>query len=262
MAFIVVSIAALVVSALTLFSGFGLGTLLMPVFALFFPLEVAVAATAVVHAANNVVKVSAFGRGADWKVVARFGIPAVFCAFLGAAALGALSGTEPLFRYTVGTHVALVTPLKLLMAVLMVGFALFELLPSLRDLEFDRRWLPLGGVFSGFFGGLSGHQGALRSAFLAKVGLTTRAFVGTNAVIGFFVDAARLVVYGAMFTTGQAAAVGEHGGWELVGVATIAAFAGVFAGSRLVKKVTMAIVQTITGVLLLAVAVVLGAGLI
>ena len=29
-------------------------------------------------------------------------------------------------------------------------------------LEFDRRYLPLGGLLSGFFGGLSGHQGALR----------------------------------------------------------------------------------------------------
>ncbi len=144
----------------------------------------------------------------------------------------------------------------------MVGFALFELLPSLRDLEFERRWLPLGGVLSGFFGGLSGHQGALRSAFLAKVGLTTEAFVGTNAVIGFLVDAARLLVYGALFMTGHAAVVGKLGGWELIGVATAAAFAGVLVGSRLVKKVTMRLVQAITGVLLLLIAVALGTGLI
>ncbi len=262
MAFIAVAIAALVVSALTLFSGFGLGTLLMPVFALFFPIEVAVAATAVVRGANNVVKVAMFGRGADWRIVARFGLPAISCAFLGAAALGLLSGTGPLFRYALGTHEAVVTPLKLLMAGLMVGFALFELLPNLRDLEFDRRWLPLGGVLSGFVGGLSGHQGALRSAFLAKVGLTTEAFVGTNAVIGFLVDVARLFVYGALFATGRAAEVSEHGGWELVGVAMAAAFVGVLVGSRLVKKVTMRLVQAITGVLLLVIAGALGAGLI
>lgn len=46
-------LTALVVSGLTLFSGFGLGTLLMPAFAVFFPVEVAVAATAVVHLATN-----------------------------------------------------------------------------------------------------------------------------------------------------------------------------------------------------------------
>jgi hypothetical protein len=38
---------AFAVSGLTLFPGFGLGTLLMPAFALFFPIEVAVAATAI-----------------------------------------------------------------------------------------------------------------------------------------------------------------------------------------------------------------------
>jgi uncharacterized membrane protein YfcA len=47
---------ALAASLLTFFSGFGLGTLLLPAFALVFPLDVAVAATALVHLANNVSK--------------------------------------------------------------------------------------------------------------------------------------------------------------------------------------------------------------
>ena len=37
--------AAFLSSFLTLFSGFGLGTILMPVFALFFPIELAIALT-------------------------------------------------------------------------------------------------------------------------------------------------------------------------------------------------------------------------
>jgi hypothetical protein len=52
------------------------------------------------------------------------------------------------------------------MALLMMVFALFELLPSLRKLTFSNRHLVIGGLLSGFFGGFSGHQGALRSAFL------------------------------------------------------------------------------------------------
>lgn len=35
--FVIVGVASLVTAGLTLYSGFGLGTLLMPVFALFFP---------------------------------------------------------------------------------------------------------------------------------------------------------------------------------------------------------------------------------
>ncbi len=54
MSYLIICGTALIVSGLTLFSGFGLGTLLMPAFALFFPVEVAVEATAVVHLANNI----------------------------------------------------------------------------------------------------------------------------------------------------------------------------------------------------------------
>ena len=51
-AHLAVALAALFAAGLTLYSGFGLGTLLLPVFALFYPVEVAVAATAMVHGAN------------------------------------------------------------------------------------------------------------------------------------------------------------------------------------------------------------------
>jgi uncharacterized membrane protein YfcA len=65
----VVCFAALVASALTLFSGFGLGTLLMPVVALFFPLDLAIAMTAMVHLANNLFKIGLLGRKADSQLL-------------------------------------------------------------------------------------------------------------------------------------------------------------------------------------------------
>ncbi|MDC3196988.1 TSUP family transporter, partial [Gammaproteobacteria bacterium] len=87
----IICLAAFIASGLTLFSGFGLGTLLMPVVAVFFPLEVAVAMTAVVHLANNLFKLLLLGRGADARVLLRFGIPAVLFAWIGAALLVDLS---------------------------------------------------------------------------------------------------------------------------------------------------------------------------
>lgn len=47
--YLTVFVVALFASTLALYSGFGLATLLMPVLLFFFPPEVAVAATAVVH---------------------------------------------------------------------------------------------------------------------------------------------------------------------------------------------------------------------
>jgi uncharacterized membrane protein YfcA len=262
MMYLVICSAAVLVSGLTLYSGFGLGTLLMPVFALFFPVEMAVAATAVVHGANNIFKVLVVGKDADRDLVLRFGVPAIMAAFAGAGALGYVSGFGEIARYSIGSAIAVITPIKLVMGVLMLVFATFELLPMLRDLRVDRKYLFWGGLLSGFFGGLSGHQGALRSAFLVKTGVSTKAFVGTNAVIGFMVDMARIAVYAGLFVFGTSAGVFRFEQWPLIFSGVVAAFAGVMLGKRWMHKVTMKTVQGITGVLLLGIAFLLGAGII
>ena len=79
----IIGLAAFFASGLTLFSGFGLGTLLLPVMALFFPIDLAIALTAVVHALNNLFKCWLLGRHADRAVVLKFGLPAILSAMLG-----------------------------------------------------------------------------------------------------------------------------------------------------------------------------------
>ncbi|MFH1915290.1 MAG: TSUP family transporter [Pseudomonadota bacterium] len=261
-AYLIVFAASIVASGLTLYSGFGLGTLLLPVYSLFFPLEVAVAATAVVHGANNAFKIGVVGKYADRSLVTRFGIPAIIAALIGAALLGYVAHFGEIARYSLGSREAVITPIKLSIALLMLVFALFELLPSLRKLKFDRKYLFLGGLLSGFFGGFSGHQGALRSAFLAKVGVSPQAFVGTNAVIGFLVDMVRIAMYAIAFlvagTIGQVSAAR----WPLIATGIVAAFAGVLLGKRYLHKMTMDSVQAITGAFLLGIAIALGLGIV
>ena len=53
MEFLIIAIVACGASLLTFFSGFGLGTILTPVFIFFFPLDVAIALTGIVHFLNN-----------------------------------------------------------------------------------------------------------------------------------------------------------------------------------------------------------------
>ena len=249
---LIVALAAFLAAGLTMYSGFGLGTLMLPVFALFLPIEMAVVATALVHGANNVFKVSLLGRHADRDVVIRFGLTAIFAAILGAMALGYLVGMDDSLTIDVNNApVSQITPVKMMIGLLMIGFALFELLPVFRKLEFDRRYLPLGGLLSGFFGGLSGHQGALRSAFLAKSGLTTERFVGSNAVIGFLVDVTRITVYVAVFAV--AGGTSDATVWPLVITGSLAAFCGVMVGKKYLHKVTMKSVQTLVGMLLFGV---------
>lgn len=257
MEYVVIVVAAFLISGLTLFSGFGLGTLLLPFFALFFPLDEAVALTAIVHLMNNLFKLALLGRRADRSVLLRFGIPAILASFAGAKSLLALSGMNPLFQYALWGKTYAVMPLKLVIAVLMMVFALFEIVPRLAQLSFDRHHLVLGGLLSGFFGGLSGHQGALRSAFLLRAGLSTDGFIATGVVIACLVDSVRVPVYALHFSAADLRTSGF-----LLAAATLAAFLGAFIGNRLVKKVTLRSVQTIVAVLLFAIAVGLGAGLI
>lgn len=253
----IVCLAALIASALTLFSGFGMGTLLMPVFALFFPVPVAVAQTAVVHLLNNVFKASMFGRNADTGVLLRFGLPALAASFAGAWVLLSLAQAAPLFSYTLGGQEFFVQPVKLTIAMLMTGFAGLELWPWFQNLAFDRKYLPLGGMLSGFFGGLSGHQGAVRSAFLIKSGLSKEAFIGTGVLLAVIVDISRVSVYAGLL---QSAEVTSN--TATVVAATLAAFAGTFLGARLVKKVTIRFLQVVVSVMLFAVALGLGTGIL
>lgn len=259
MEYLVICLMALLVSALTLFSGFGLGTVLMPAFALFFPVPVAIAATAVVHFANNIFKVILVGRKADWGVVLRFALPGALAAMIGAVLLNLFDHIPPLQTYSLGSRVYEVTVVKLVIGILIIVFALLELLPKFSELAFNRKYLPLGGLLSGFFGGLSGNQGALRSTFLIKAGLDKDAYIGTGTISGVVVDAARLVVYGLSFYAVQFSGVGDIGG--LVLAATLAAFLGAFIGARLVKKITLRVLQLIVGVMLMIVGLGMATGL-
>lgn len=262
MSHVVVAAAAFAVAALTLYSGFGLGTLLMPVLALFAPLDAAVAATAVVHLANNVWELALLGRRADRSVALRFGLPAAAAALAGAACLAWIADAEPLARWTVGGRTFEVTASGLVIGLLLAAFAAFDLSPRAARLAFDRRLLPVGGALSGFFGGLSGHQGALRSAFLVKLGLGKEAFLATGAVCAVLVDAARLLVYGAAMQGGRLELLRREGLLVLLATATAAAFLGTWLATRLLPKVTVRGVQRLVGAMLVALGIALAAGIV
>jgi uncharacterized membrane protein YfcA len=257
MVYFVISLAALITSGLTLFSGFGLGTLLMPVFAIFFPVEVAIALTAIVHFLNNVFKLVLVGKFTDKGVALRFGVPAMLFAFLGAKTLLLLSGLKPLAVYELFKNSFEVTPVKVIVALLLVVFSIVEITPGLAKVSFRRKYLPVGGVLSEFFGGLSGNQGALRSAFLLKAGLSRDGYIATGVVIACLVDFTRLSVYGSHFSK-----AGGTGNLALLATAVASAFPGAFLGSRFMKKVTMRSIQILVAVMLPGIAIALGLGLI
>jgi len=260
--YLIICLVALFVSGLTLFSGFGLGTLLMPAFALFFDLPVAIAATAVVHLANNLFKLALLGKFTDKKIVLRFAVPAALAAVLGALLLKTISDIEPLLQYQLGSLSCEITVVKIAIAVLIVFFAVFEQLPRFRKLSLPSKYIPLGGGLSGFFGGLSGHQGALRTAFLAKLGLQKQVLIGTMVVSAVIVDISRLLIYGLTYFSEHIQELKDRSVVGPVLAGTAAAFLGAFIGSRLLHKVTLKTIHTIITILLILLAIALGAGII
>jgi len=259
-----IAATALLAAGLSFFTGFGLGTLLLPVFALFLPAHVAVAATAVVHLANNLFKLLLVGRDADRQVALRFGLPAALAAIPGAALLPVLAALPPLFEGALGPLRVVVAPVGLTVGALMLLFALPFELPLPPGPRAQRTATALAGLLSGFFGGLSGHQGALRSAALVRMGLSRDAFIGTRAVCAVMVDGVRLSVYAASALVGGAVSplALEPGQWRLVAVGAVAAFAGSFVGARLVKKTTLGWLRGIVAVALAVAGVALMLGLL
>lgn len=257
MEYILIPIVALLASALTFFSGFGLGTLLLPAFALFFPVDVAIALTAIVHFLNNAFKFVLVKKHINWKIALQFGIPALLFSFIGAFLLDKITNTNILTEYTLNSKAFQITLMKIIVAVLLIFFAMFELVPKLKNLQFPEKYLSLGGMLSGFFGGLSGHQGALRSAFLTKVGLSKEAFIATGVVIACMIDVSRISVYFANISK-----VKDALNLNLIIVATLSAFVGVYFGNKLVKKITIATIQKIVAFMIILFAVALGFGIV
>jgi len=257
MEILIICCAAFIVAILTFFSGFGLGTILTPVFMIFFPVDLAIALTGVVHFVNNIFKLILVGKKADKSTLLHFGIPAVIAAFAGAWLLLHIPDAKPLVTYEAFGKTLEVYPVKLIISVLLIIFACIDLIPYLNRLQFSKQKLPVGGALSGFFGGLSGNQGALRSAFLIKAGLSKEAFIGTAVVVSSFVDITRLSVYAIRFTK-----AGLIDNLYMVVFASIAAIAGAYIGNRLLKKITLQFLQIIVAIMLIFLSVALGAGLI
>ncbi len=257
MEIIIVGIVAALASLLTFFSGFGLGTILTPTLILFFPIEVAIALSGIVHLLNNLFKMALVGKNVNWTIGLKFGLPAIVGAFIGAQVLMSIPDTIVLYGYSVGQKVCQITPLKLIIAALMMIFALFDILPSLKNLQFKEDKLYFGGTISGFFGGLSGNQGALRSAFLLKTGLTKEAFIATGVMIACLIDFTRLSVYFSRFVK-----VDFQQNSTLLIVAVLSAFTGAYFGSKALKKVTFGFIQGAVTVMIFLLAIALGIGII
>jgi uncharacterized membrane protein YfcA len=240
--YLILALLSFFAGGLTLFTGFGLSTILLPVFVIFFPVAIAVPSTAIVHFLNNFYKLFIYFKQINIKILLRFGLPALLASIIGAFLLQKLSSNE--------------RNLEIILGILIISISFMEMFPAIRNLKIGIKWAPLGGVISGFFGGLSGHQGLFRSAFLVKSGLSKNSFIATGVGIAVLVDITRLSVYGStIFTT---LIISSNEFWLPVIISTTSALFGVSLATDLVKKMTIDVIRNmvfglifISGILLI-----------
>jgi uncharacterized protein len=160
-------------------TGFGIGSLLTPVFALQVDTRLAVAAVSVPHLIGTALRFWLMRGGVDRRILWSFGLTSGTGGLAGAMLYGVASS-----RW-----------LTILFGVLLLLAAASEISGLARRMRF-RGWVAwVAGALSGMLGGLVGNQGGIRSAALIGFDLRKELFVGTATAIALFVDGARVPVY-------------------------------------------------------------------
>ena len=176
---LLVAIGSFLAAALTVPAGFGLSTILTPLVLLLMGPHEAVAVVAVVHGAHNAGKFAALRESVDFEAFRRYGVWLVLGAILGAA----LQNEVPQ------------KPLLALIGAFLVSLPLLSMSEEWTGYRIPEANDSLGGFGSGFMGGLTGHQGALRAMFLTRRLPDKMTYAATASVLALCVDLSRVPVY-------------------------------------------------------------------
>jgi uncharacterized membrane protein YfcA len=103
----------------------------------------------------------------------------------------------------------------------------------------------LGGALSGFFGGLVGNQGGIRTAAMLGFDVDKRQFVATTTAVALLIDLARVPVYVAMETAPLARM------WPTIAIAAAGVVIGTLFGEHVLARVPDRRFRVVVGVLLL-----------
>ena len=209
------------------------------------PIHLAVLATAIVHVSNNSLKFILIRNFIDKQVLISFGITAVIGAFLGAMIQKYIGADILIYEIHVLGRQNAVDLLAFIIGLLMIVFAVLDFIPLLSKLSFGKVHFPIGGLLSGFFGGLSGHQGALRAAFLSKSGLKAEVFIATSVCMSLLIDAVRIPIY----LSSESSSLNANS-LNII-LACLFAFTGSYFGKRLFVKRKIKNIRLLVAVFLL-----------
>ncbi len=212
---ILVSMAiTLIAAALTVPAGFGLATMLTPVVLFWLPPHEAVAVVAIVHGAHNAWKLKVLRTNIDTNAIRRYGWALILGAIIGAVLHSFIPSS----------------PLLLVVGLALVILPILSVTEKWTDFRLPEAEDRIGGFGSGFFGGLTGHQGALRAMFLQKRLPDKVTYAATASVLALAVDLTRIPIY-LMF---EGTAILDE--YILIPCLVVSAIVGVHLGKRWLIK--------------------------
>ncbi|HEY4523432.1 MAG TPA: sulfite exporter TauE/SafE family protein [Candidatus Paceibacterota bacterium] len=174
-----IALLTLIAATMGTITGFGTSTLMIPVLVIFFPPVEAIFLVAIIHWFGDVWKVSLFRQGFNVRLLVLFGLVGLATSFLGAfISLGA--NEQILLR---------------LLGAFLVGYALFLIFQGKFKVPAGNAMAISGGALSGFFAGMFGIGGPIRSMFLSAFDLPKAVYIATAGAIGLTVDVTRIIAY-------------------------------------------------------------------
>ncbi len=222
--------ASVIAGGIASVSGFGIGSVVTPIFTLKTGTSLAVAGVSVAHFMGTALRFWIWKSHINKEILLTFGLT---------SALGGLLGA--LLHNVFGNII-----LTIIFGCLLV-FAGFSGITGLLDnwrLSGPGGWI--AGALSGVFGGLVGNQGGIRSAAMFGFDLKGKEFVATATGIALAVDMARMPVY--VFSEGKAMA----GIWPLIAIASTGVLVGTEIGAWALGRVPAALFKRIvSGIILL-----------
>jgi len=227
---VLVLLASVLAGAVAALSGFGIGSLLTPLLAAQYGTKLAVAIVSVPHLLATAARFVGLRQHLDRKVFLNFGIMSAAGGLLGAL-LNARANSPAL---------------ALVFGCVLIFAGLCGLTGLIDRMRFGRKMAWLAGALSGFFGGLVGNQGGIRSAALLGFAVRKQPLVATATAVAPIVAGARMPVYLAVEGKGILSA------WPVLATSIIGVLLGTFWGVRWLRQVAEKNFRTLLNVLVLA----------
>ena len=134
---------------------------------------------AIIHWFGDVWKITLFRKGFNLRLIALFGVIGLATSSLGAFV--SLGANEQMLLRLLGAFLA--------------GYAIFLIFQSKFKIPAGNLTALSGGALSGFFAGMFGIGGAIRSMFLSSFDLPKAVYIATAGAIGILVDSTRIITY-------------------------------------------------------------------